>query len=259
MATSICKTKSDGGQDTHTRRTGKKNGRCVGTAGSGSKRNSGSSRAMKKVLVTGISGFVGQHLARHLVDNGFLVRGMGRLPKRQTTLSDVVDYIQVSDAQAVDDWDRYLKDCEVIVHLAAKVHEIEKTDNKDEYDLVNAVVTEKFAQAAAGHGVKKFVFLSTIKVNGEETFEKPFTEEDDPKPEGAYAKSKFKAEQALLRIQAETKMGVVIIRTPLVYGPGVKGNFLRLLWLSPKGVPLPLGRFQNVRHMISVGNLCDLI
>jgi nucleoside-diphosphate-sugar epimerase len=124
---------------------------------------------------------------------------------------------------------------------------------------VNVAGTERLARQAADSGVKRFVYLSSIKVLGEATFDAPFTASDLPQPMDPYGQSKLEAEQALEKLAAESGLEVVIIRPPLVYGPGVGGNFLRLLQMVDKGYPLPLGRVLNKRSLVSVGNLCDLI
>jgi nucleoside-diphosphate-sugar epimerase len=129
----------------------------------------------------------------------------------------------------------------------------------EEFRNINTAGTERLARQAAQAGVRRFVYVSSIKVNGERTFEIPFRESDEPKPEDPYAVSKWEAEQALRRIADETGMEVAILRPPLVYGPGVKGNFLTLLRLVRSGVPLPLASVDNRRSFVSLDNLVDLI
>src|SRR5690606_33743791 len=126
-----------------------------------------------------------------------------------------------------------------------------------EYRRIKVAVTRKLAQQAARSGVRRFVFLSSLKVNGESTTSRPFSEHDEPRPEDAYGISKREAEDVLRTIGSETGMEIVILRPPLVYGPGVKGNFLRLLNAVAKGVPLPLASIDNRRSLVYVGNLVD--
>jgi len=136
----------------------------------------------------------------------------------------------------------------------------EVSDPLAEYRRVNVDGTLNLARQAATAGVKRFIFISSIKVNGEQTpLGQPFTAEDTPAPEDAYGISKWEAEQGLLQLATETGMGVVIIRPPLVYGPGVKGNFANMIKLVAKGLPLPLGAIHNLRSLVSVDNLVDLI
>jgi nucleoside-diphosphate-sugar epimerase len=129
----------------------------------------------------------------------------------------------------------------------------------EEFRSTNVTATERLARQAAQAGVRRFVYVSTIKVNGEHTLGEPFRETDPAKPEDAYAVSKWEAEQVLARVSAETGLEVVIVRPPLVYGPGVKGNFLSLLRLVRAGVPLPLASVNNCRSFISLDNLVDLV
>lgn len=158
-------------------------------------------------------------------------------------------------------WFDALRGIDVVVHLAARVHVMKDAvhDPLVAFRQVNVTGTVALARAAAGRGVKRFVFLSSIKVNGEQTTENPFRETDPPHPQDPYAVSKWEAEQALMRISAETGMEVAILRPPLVYGPRVRANFLRLLRWVDQGVPLPLAAVRNRRSMIYLGNLVDAI
>jgi nucleoside-diphosphate-sugar epimerase len=133
------------------------------------------------------------------------------------------------------------------------------TDPLAKYRQVNVSGTERLARSAAAGGVRRLVFVSSVKVNGERTEERPFTEDGAPRPEDAYGVSKWEAEQALSRIAAETGLEVVVLRPPLVYGPGVKGNFLRIMSLVARGMPLPLGAIDNRRSFIYAGNLAGAI
>ena len=157
-------------------------------------------------------------------------------------------------------WDSLLPGVDVVIHLAARVHVIEKNtaDPLAAYRKINVHGTEKLARHAAALGVKRFVFLSTVKVNGEESW-MPYTETDAPAPVDSYGISKMEAELKLRKIAAETGMAVVILRPPLVYGPGVKANFLKLLQTVDRGMPLPFAGVKNQRSLIYVGNLVDAI
>ncbi|MFP4080718.1 MAG: UDP-glucose 4-epimerase family protein [Ectothiorhodospira sp.] len=151
---------------------------------------------------------------------------------------------------------------DVVVHTAARAHVMADaiTDPLSEYQRVNVDGTRALARQAAEQGVRRFVFISSVKVNGERTVPgAPFSSDDEPSPEDAYGVSKFEAEQALREIGAETSMEVVIIRPPLVYGPGVKGNFASMMRWVKKGVPLPLGAVNNRRSLVALDNLVDLV
>jgi nucleoside-diphosphate-sugar epimerase len=159
------------------------------------------------------------------------------------------------------DWRTALEDITAVVHLAARTHVMRESaaDPLAAYRDINVEGTQRLAEAAAAAGVRRFVFLSSIKVNGERTGLLPFGEADEPRPEDAYGITKLEAEQVLERIAAESEMRVTILRPPLVYGPGVKGNFLALMGAVRKGVPLPLGLVDNRRSLVHVGNLASAI
>jgi nucleoside-diphosphate-sugar epimerase len=150
-------------------------------------------------------------------------------------------------------------DC--VVHLAARVHVMNDTaaDPLAEFRRTNTAGTEHLARCAAAAGVKRLVFVSTIKVNGEETRDRPFIESDPACPGDPYGISKWEAEQVLARVAADTGLEYVILRPPLVYGPGVKGNFLKLLSAIERGVPLPLAAIANRRSLLYLGNLVDAL
>jgi len=159
------------------------------------------------------------------------------------------------------DWSRALAGVDVAVHLAARVH-VAKDNASDPlatYREVNTAWTERLARAAASAGAKRMVYVSTIKVNGEQTSTEPFRETDVPQPEGPYAISKWESEQALQRIGAESGMEIVVLRPPLVYGRGVGANFIHLLHLVQKCIPLPFASVSNRRSLIYVKNLADAI
>jgi nucleoside-diphosphate-sugar epimerase len=153
-----------------------------------------------------------------------------------------------------------LRDVQVIVHLAARVHVMidQASDPLQEFRRVNVGWTDRLARAAALQGIRRFIFLSSIKVNGEQTVV-PFTEQVPPKPQDPYGISKWEAEQALARVSMQTGMETVVVRSPLVYGPGVRGNFLQLLNMLHRGIPLPLASICNQRSLVYLGNLVDAL
>ena len=213
---------------------------------------------MGSILVTGAGGFVGKALCDLLVDNGMSVRAV----LRSTAVEDsVIDCISIGDIDGNTDWSSALEDIDCVVHLAARVHVMneESSDPLEAFRRVNTAGSEKLARDAAKAGVRRLIYLSTIKVNGEQTYDIPFNEKVELAPIDPYGLSKWEAENSLRKVSAETGMEVVIIRPPLVYGPGVKGNFLTLLKLISKGVPLPLASVKNKRSLVALSNLVDLI
>lgn len=215
----------------------------------------------KNVLITGANGFVGRALCENILDKGWQIRGTVRLEKNLTVLPPGVEIVQIQLIGPDTDWSNALTGIDTVVHLAARVHVMRETDADPQaaFRSVNVAGTKRLALMAAKAGVRRFVFLSSVGVNGNVTYERPFSEEDVPDPHNAYALSKLEAEQALKEIASETGMEVVIIRSPLVYGPSNPGNFLRLLNLVDKGVPLPLALLNNRRSLIYLGNLVDAI
>lgn len=210
----------------------------------------------RTLLVTGATGFVGQALLPKLVAGEYAVRAVSRR-QMPTGVRAGIDWVVADLPSAAS-----LDGCDAVVHLAARVHVMREraADPLAEFRRVNVDATERLARRAAAAGVRRFVFLSSVKVNGEETAPgQPFRADDAPTPEDAYGVSKYEAEEALHRVAAETGLEVVIIRPPLVYGPGVKGNFRTMLdWLR-RGLPLPLASLGNRRSLVGVDNLCDLI
>ncbi len=213
------------------------------------------SSAPPRVLITGATGFIGRELM--LAARSFRLRSALRSgPMSEFPNESVV----VGEIDGGTDWMRALAGVDYIVHLAARVHVMSPTGaDRVEFERTNVEGTETLAKAAARAGVKRFVFLSSIKVNGEMTCDRPFRADDLPRPADDYGRSKLEAERRLLRVDAESDMRVAIIRPPLVYGPGVRANFLRLLSWANSGAPLPLAAVKNMRSMVSVWNLCDLI
>jgi len=212
-----------------------------------------------KLLITGANGFVGKALCADAIKRGFDVRGatrsVGELPVG-------VESCAVGEIDGNTDWTDALSGVEVVIHLAARVHVMKDhaTDPLAEFLKVNLYGTENIAQQAARAGVKRLVYVSSIKVNGEETFDKKkFTEADAALPQDAYGISKWEAEQALHHVAQATGLELVILRPPLVYGAGVKGNFAQMLKVIAKGVPLPLASINNLRSLIYVENLVDAL
>ncbi len=217
---------------------------------------------MKQVLVTGATGFVGKQLCSVLATSGYGVRGAVREGGQKSPgIERATEIVPVGDLGEDPDWGTAVSGIDTVVHLAARVHVMHESCSNplEEFRRINCAGTERLAREAAKAGVRRFVYLSTIKVNGEETIDQPFRETDPPGPEDAYAVSKWEAERVLKRLSEETGLEVVIVRPPLVYGPGVKGNFLKLLRLVRAGLPLPLASVANRRSLVSLDNLVDLI
>jgi nucleoside-diphosphate-sugar epimerase len=216
-----------------------------------------------KVLITGINGFVGRGLAAALQGGDHLVKGTIRSVERNKGLVESVARIFVSgEIDERTDWSEALDGIDVVVHLAARVHVMDDLadDSLTEFRKVNTAGTLNLARQAATAGVKRFIFISSIKVNGElTTLSHPFRPDDPFIPDDPYGVSKYEAEQGLLAIAEETGLEVVIIRPPLVYGPGVKANFRLLMKWVKRGVPLPLGAVNNKRSFVALDNLVSFI
>ena len=206
------------------------------------------------ILVTGATGFVGQALCAELSRRQMDYRPVSRSPRP--------GFAAIGAINGQTDWSEALADVDVVMHLAARVHVMNESaaDPLAAFRAVNVDATINLARQAAGASVKRFIFLSSIKVNGEGTSAgKAFRASDVPRPEDAYGRSKLEAEEALLAISAETGMEVVIIRPPLVYGPGVKANFASLMTWATRPFPWPFGAIRNRRSLVYVGNLVDFI
>jgi len=215
---------------------------------------------MNHILVTGANGFVGRALCRQLLAEGQAVRGAVRTDAPQPGMSPGMAFVTVGDVNQSTEWTDALAGRDVVVHLAARVHVmVEKaSDPLAVFREVNVSGTERLARQAAASHVRRFVFISTLKVHGE-TSANPLTEDDEALPGDSYSVSKWEAELALRRVAAETGMEVVVIRPPLVYGPQVRANFLYLLKLVDSGIPLPFGAVRNRRSFIYLGNLVDAV
>jgi nucleoside-diphosphate-sugar epimerase len=213
------------------------------------------------VLVTGGNGFIGSALSEKLAVNpAFHVRVAARTPCESASMT--TDFVRVGDIGEDCDWSAALQGVDCVVHTAARVHVMNDTaaDPLAAFRQVNLLGTMQLARQAADAGVRRFIFISSIKVNGEQT--KPgsaFHADDQPNPSDPYGVSKAEAEQALLVFAQSSNMTVVIIRPVLVYGPGVKANFHNMIKWVNSGVPLPFGAVDNRRSFISIDNLIDLI
>ena len=214
---------------------------------------------MGRVLVTGATGFVGTHLVPTLVAAGWEVRAA--LRSHDARAPGGCEAIVVGDLAALPDASAALAGVDAVVHLAGRAHVMRETaeDPEAEFRRANVEATRHLAEQSVRAGARRFVFLSTVKVNGERTSGRAFTEGDAAAPEDPYGRSKWSAERALDEMSRAAGLEVAVVRPPLVYGPGVKANFLRLLRLIDRGVPLPFGSVHNLRSLVSVWNLCDLV
>lgn len=219
------------------------------------------SPAGKTVLVTGAGGFVGQAVCAELPSRGYRVLAAVRKIQGPPGASGG-EFVAVGNLDGSTVWAATLQGVDSVVHLAARVHLMQDTagDPLAEFRRVNVDLTANLARQAAFAGVRRFVFVSSIKVNGESTpVGQPFTADDLPCPLDPYGVSKLEAEQALMAIAADTGMEVVIIRPVLVYGPGVKANFQAMMRWVLRGIPLPFGALTNRRSLVALDNLVDLI
>ena len=209
-----------------------------------------------RVLLTGAIGFVGRHTVPLLAAHGHLVRAALRGAKEGPWEPAVV-----GDIGPDTDWTTALAGVDAVIHMAARVHVMrDKADDPlAEFRRVNTAGTIRLAEQAAAAGVKRFVFLSSIKAMVDESRPTPLDEATVPNPHSPYGVSKLEAERALAAISARTGMEVAVIRPPLVYGPGAAGNMRALVRLVATGLPLPLGGIHNRRSLIYVGNLADAV
>ncbi len=218
------------------------------------------------VAVTGADGFVGRHVCRALRARGCEVRPAVRdeacAERARDLIREALPPVVVGEIGPSTDWSAALAGAEAVIHLAARVHVMDEkaVDPLEAFREVNVRGTRRLAAAAAASGVRRLVFVSSIKVNGESTTGRgPFSERDAPDPRDAYGLSKWEAEQALAEVGASTGLETVTVRPPLVHGPGVGGNLLRLLRLVSRSVPLPFAGVRNRRTLIAADNLADLL
>jgi nucleoside-diphosphate-sugar epimerase len=207
-----------------------------------------------RILVTGANGFVGSRLVTELLQRGFVVVAAVRQCAKDSQIA-------VGNIDSNTDWRVALKGVSTVIHTAARVHVMNEVaaDPMAEFREVNVGATLNLARQAASSGVRRFIFVSSVKVNGESTTDVPFSAFDVPAPQDFYGQSKLEAETALRALAIETGLEVVIVRPPLVYGENVRANFLRLMKLSTLGLPLPLGGITNHRSMIALDNLVDVL
>ncbi len=213
------------------------------------------------ILLTGATGFVGSALTQHLYQQGHSLTAAVR--RVTDNLPPSIQQIPLGDLLPKTDWTSVLNNVDTVIHLAARVHIMRDTaaNPLEEFRRTNTAAALNLAQQAAAAGVHRFIYLSSIKVNGEYTvLNKPFTEDKiNASTNDPYGLSKYEAEQGLKEIAQQADMEIVIIRPPLVYGAGVKGNFQSMMnWLN-KGIPLPLGGIHNQRSLVALPNLIDLI
>lgn len=214
-----------------------------------------------RVVVTGAAGFVGRYLCLALKKSGFQVLACILAPGQKGVLPEGVEVFITGDIDGSTDWHNILRKGDVLVHLAARVHVMCETaaDPLEAFRRVNVAGTVNLARQAVAAGAKRFVFMSTIGVNGNNSEERAYVENDSPQPHNSYSVSKHEAEEELRRISSETDLEVVMIRAPLVYGPEAPGNFSSLIKTVGKGLPLPLASIRNRKSFLYVGNLVDAL
>ena len=216
----------------------------------------------KTILITGATGFVGRRLVQQLQLRGASLICATRITSAPQKPLENVKNIVVGECDANADWQFALKDIDYVIHCAARVHVMNEVAQNPlaEFRRINVEGTLHLARQAAAAGVKRFIFLSSVKVNGEATqLGHPYTENDMPNPQDDYGISKLEAELGLQAIAQQTGMEVVIIRPPLIYGAGVKANFLAMINLVKKRLPLPLGAIHNKRSFVYIDNIVSLM
>ena len=215
---------------------------------------------IKKVLVTGSGGFIGHALCTRILTEGWQVRGTFRTESDVSRLPKGVEAFSIGSIDSDTKWGDALTGIDTVVHLVGRVHVMDdvSADPLAEYRNVNVEGTKCLAVSSASAGVKRFIFISSIKVNGEGRAA-AYNEDDEAAPQDPYGVSKWEAEQELHKISHTTGIEVVILRPPLVYGPGVKANFYNLLKIVDRGIPLPFAKIDNLRSFIYLDNLIDVI
>lgn len=212
-----------------------------------------------KIIVTGASGFIGRAVCEQLASGEFDVVPVVRSADKAASGSK---YVVVPDIGPDTPWQEILGGADLVIHTAARVHVVKDAaaDQLDAFRRINVAGTLNLARQASRAGVKRFIFLSSIKVNGDNTNPgRPFRADDSPKPGDAYGRSKYEAEVGLQQLTVASDMDLVVIRPPLVYGPGVKANFLTMMRWIQKGLPVPFANVENRRSLVALDNLVDLI
>ena len=225
---------------------------------------------MKKTCITGANGFIGKSICKTLSKKNKLVVAAVRTNNSFLTIPNT-NFISIDNIDHNTNWSKALENCDYVIHCASKAHVMDNKDKIEEYHLINVEGTKNLAEQAAKAGVKRLIFLSSIKVNGESTdiihnnktekseINSVFKHNHLPNPKDPYAISKYKAEKELWKISDNTGLEITIVRIPLVYGHGVKGNLKRLMKLVKFGLPLPFAGIQNYRSMIGIDNLVDFL
>ena len=215
---------------------------------------------MPNVLVTGATGFIGKALCRRMLTEGWHVRATIRSFAKKDVLPKGVEIVEIGTIDSDTEWGATLDGIDAVIHLAARVHVMEDRDNDklSLYRKLDVEGTKRLAQTALSKIVRRFVYISSIKVNGEGKLV-AYTENDKPLPVGPYGTSKFETERILKKLADKSNLEVVILRPPLVYGPEVKANFLKLIKLVHKRMPLPLATVKNLRSLIYIENFVDAI
>ncbi|MEO8064305.1 MAG: NAD-dependent epimerase/dehydratase family protein [Pseudomonadota bacterium] len=211
----------------------------------------------KLVLVTGANGFVGRRLCELLARRGHAVRAAIRA--NATAPLGAAEVCRIGELGPAADWTAAVTGVDAVIHLAAKAHVLDRPHDDGEYQRINGGGTQHLARAAAAAGVRRFVYLSSIKVYGDHANATAFRLEDNPQPTDVYGRSKLAGETFLQEVAATSALEAVIVRPPLVYGPGVRANFLRMLRWVDRELPLPLGAVQNSRSLVALDNLCDFL
>ncbi|NOQ76567.1 MAG: NAD-dependent epimerase/dehydratase family protein [Methylococcaceae bacterium] len=212
------------------------------------------------ILITGVTGFVGSAIAKKISEKND-TQIIATLRRKSSSLPTHIRPVLVGDLLGSTDYSEAVKGIDVVIHTAARVHIMQDNANNrlDEFRKINVDGTLNLAKQAAIAGVRRFIFISSIKVNGEATNGTPFTPDDKITTVDPYGLSKWEAEQGLIQIANETNMDIVIVRPPLIYGPDVKANFLSLMKLMQKGIPLPFGAIHNRRSLVALDNLVNFI
>lgn len=212
------------------------------------------------ILLTGATGFVGNAVVARL-NHEHCLRAALLTSSEIANLCESVECFEIGPIGESTDWGRHLDGVDVVVHMAARVHVMndDSSDPLQEYRKTNVAGTHSLLLAARAANIKRFVFISTVKVNGEETGKRSYTPSDEPTPRDPYGISKMEAEQLVSRMCSEVGIDWVILRPCLMYGPGVKANFLQLIKLASRQLPVPLRGIKNKRALLNVNNFADLV